>query len=137
MFRPARWPHRPVGVISELLSPLERAVSKTCLAGRIPIVWILAHGLPGPFPPPVQHAIDNGRLLVMTPFDATVGTSSAARAAWCNQYALHRAATAVIGQLTPDGILACLLADLPRDIPIHVLDSDQSDIIKAEPPAPT
>lgn len=49
---------------------------------------------------------------------------SAARAAWCNQYVLHLAASAVIGQLSPDGMLACLLVDLRRDIPVRYLDQE-------------
>ena len=106
---------------------MERAVFDAGLADCIPMVWILARGLglgmPSPFrgmpSPSVRRAVDAGHLLIMTPFDETVTGFSAARAAWCNQYALHLAANAVIGHLTPDGMLACLLADLRRNIPIR------------------
>lgn len=43
------------------------------------------------------------------------------RAAWCNQYLLHAAEAVVVGQLAQDGLLACLLADLPVDKPVTVL----------------
>ena len=122
----AQWPERPACVIGGFLSPMERAVFGACLADGTPMVWILAHGLPDHFPPRVQRAIDGGRLLVMTPFEASVEGFSAARAAWCNQYTLHLAASAVIGHLSPDGMLACLLADLRRDIPVYYLE-DQND----------
>jgi len=46
---------------------------------------------------------------------------SARRAAWCNQYVLHAADRVVIGQLTQDGMLACLLADMQVEKPIQVL----------------
>ena len=117
----AQWPERPACVVGGFLSPMERAVFDACLGDGTPMVWILAHGLPEHFPPDVQRAIDGGRLLIMSPFEAAVVGFSAARAAWCNQYALHLAASAVIGQLAPDGMLACLLADLHRDIPVHYL----------------
>ncbi len=77
-------------------------------------------GAPGVWP------AGGGRLLVMTPFEASVEGFSAARAAWCNQYALHLASNVVIGQLAPDGMLACLLADLRRDIPVYYLESQDA-----------
>jgi hypothetical protein len=43
------------------------------------------------------------------------------RAAWCNQYLLQAAEAVVVGQLAQDGLLACLLADLPDDKPVTVL----------------
>ncbi len=59
--------------------------------------------------------MDAGRFLAITPFEPSVERFSAERAAWCNQYVLHLAQRIVIGQLTPDGMLACLLADLAED----------------------
>ena len=78
--------------------------------------------MPCPYGGRVQHALDARRLLIMTPFEASIEGFSAARAAWCNQYALHLAASAVIGRLAPDGMLACLLADLRRDIPVRYVE---------------
>jgi REP element-mobilizing transposase RayT len=124
--RAPAWPERPVCVIGGFLSPMERAVFDACLADGTPMIWILARGLgqgmPSPFNGRVRRALDDGRLLIMTPFDASVETFSAARAAWCNEYALHLAANAVIGHLEPDGMLASLLADLRRDIRVHYLE---------------
>ena len=120
-FAPAEWPTRPKCVVSGFLSPMERAVFDACLDRNIPMARIMARGLPNRFPPHIQRAIDNGWLLVMSPFEPTVDRFSAARAAWCNQYALHLASHVVIGQLNPDGMLACLLADLPDNTPTTVL----------------
>ena len=94
---------------------------ETCLTDGTPMVQVLARGLPETFFPRVQRAIDAGRLLVITPFPATETRFSAQRAAWCNQYVLHTAERVVIGQLSADGMLACLLADLPHDKPISIL----------------
>lgn len=73
--------------------------------------------------------MDVGRLPALTPFDASIETFSAARAAWCNEYALHLAANAVIGHLAPDGMLACMLADLRRDIPVRYLEPQQEPLL--------
>ena len=120
---PARWPNPPAGVVSGFLSPMERAVFDACLADGTPLVWILGRGLPAVHGPAINRAIAAGRLLMLTPFDESVRGFSSARAAWCNQYALHLAAEVVVGRLTPGGILDCLLADLPRDMPVSVLES--------------
>ncbi|MFA5205203.1 MAG: hypothetical protein WC708_12450 [Lentisphaeria bacterium] len=118
-----QFPSPPACIISGFLSPLERAVFDEGLVAAIPMVWVLACGLPGTFPPRLQGAIDAGRLLVITPFAPAVAAVSTQRAAWCSQYVLHAAATVVIGHLAPDGMLACLLADLPEDRPIHFFPS--------------
>ena len=112
------FPERPACVISGFLSPLERAVFDQCLADNTPMIQVLACGLPETFPPRTQRALDAGRLLVMTPFPETIVQVNATRAAWCNQYLLHTADRIVIGHLNPDGMLACLLADMPADKPV-------------------
>lgn len=118
---PAGWPVRPQCVVSGFLSPMERAVFDACLTVGIPMVWVSARGFGFGMPSPVQRAIDAGKLLIMTPFAADVTRFSSARAAWCNQYALHLASNIVIGQLSQDGMLACLLADLRENKPVNVL----------------
>jgi len=115
------FPSPPACVISGFLSPLERAVFDACLADDTPMIHVLACGLPRTFPPRVRRAIDGGRLLAVTPFGPEVARVNAARAAWCNQYLLHAADRIVIGRLNPDGMLACLLADMPADKPVAVL----------------
>ncbi len=120
-FAPTSWPERPACVVGGFLSPMERAVFDACLADDIPMVQLLARGLPNTFSPHVRRAIDNGRCLIATPFDASVDRFSAARAAWCNQYTLHLSRNIVIGQLSTDGMLACLLSDLPENKPITFL----------------
>ena len=115
---------RPACVISGFLSPMERAIFDACLGANIPMVWILARGLTSLAVPRIRQALDAGRLLVLTPFDAAVTAFSARRAAWCNQYVLHAADRVVIGRLTQDGMLACLLADM-QEKPIQVLRQNE------------
>lgn len=112
------FPERPACVVSGFLSPMEREMFDACLADNTPMIQVLACGLPKTFPPRTQRALDAERLLVMTPFPETIVQVSATRAAWCNQYLLHTADRIVIGHLNPDGMLACLLADMPADKPV-------------------
>ena len=115
------FPTRTACVISGFLSPMERAVFAACLADGTPMIQVLARGLPKTFPPRVRRALDAGRLLVISPFTEDVNRVNAVRAAWCNQYLLHTAEAVVIGYLNPDGMLACLLADMPDNKPVEVL----------------
>ncbi len=112
----------PACIISGFLSPMERTMFDACFTAGTPMIQVLARGLPAAFAPRVQRTIDAGRLLVMTPFPETEVRFSAPRAAWCNQYLLHVADAIVIGQLAQDGMHACLLADLPGDKPVTVLN---------------
>ena len=115
------FPERPACVISGFLSPMERAVFDASLADGTPMIQVLARGLPKTFPPRVRCALDAGRLLVISPFTEDINRVNAVRAAWCNQYLLHAADVVVIGYLNPDGMLACLLADMPADKPVSLL----------------
>jgi REP element-mobilizing transposase RayT len=112
------FPSPPACMISGFLSPQERAVFDICIASGTPMIQILARGLPEVVPPRTRCAIDAGQLLIMTPFPDTEAHFSATRAAWCNQYVLSTADAIVIGHLNPDGMLACLLADLPHNKPL-------------------
>jgi putative transposase len=105
-------------VISGFLSPLERAVLHACRARNIPTIHVLACGR-------IQDDQPGNGRLVITPFDPDIATINAARAAWCNQYVLENADEIVIGNLKPDGMLAFLLADLPRDTPVTILPEEE------------
>jgi len=105
------WTHRVRCVVSGFLSPLERRVFNHCLKQKIPVVQILASGLPSTMPPYMRRAIDGGRLLIATPFDSKVEHVNAPRAVWCNQYVLHLASRVIVGYLNQDGMLACLLSE--------------------------
>lgn len=105
-------------VISGFLSPLERVVLHACRARNIPTIHVLACGRIPEDPPEISR-------LVITPFDPDIATINVARAAWCNQYVLENADEIVIGHLKPDGMLAFLLADLPRDTPVTILSKQE------------
>ncbi len=76
------------------------------------MIWVLPAGLDAlQYSTACRAAIEEGRLLVLSPFDPALEAPNARRAAWCNQYVLARCNRAVVGHLNPDGMLACILAE--------------------------
>lgn len=70
---------------------------------------------------PVKETIDEGRLLLISPFPDSIEAPSVRRAAWCNEYVLTHCDRMVIGNLNPDGMLACILAERRPDLEITYL----------------
>lgn len=64
-----------------------------------------------------QKVIDGARAMV----DSCRPHLPVEPAAWCSQCLSHAAERVVIGHLNPDGMLACLLADLPAGKLVTVL----------------
>lgn len=108
-------------IISGFLSPMERAVFKAGLEHRRRMVWVKPWGLDFNGDTTCRVAIEEGRLLVVSPFDAAIEAPSARRAAWCNQYVLAHCDRMVIGHLNPDGMLACILAEANPDMEVVYL----------------
>ena len=98
-------------IISGFLSPMERAVFRAGLQHKRPMIWVKPWGLDGQGDTACRVAVEEGRLLVVSPFDPAVEAPSARRAAWCNQYVLVHCDRVVVGRLNPDGMLACILAE--------------------------
>ncbi len=108
-----RLPIQPGEVLmSGFLSPMERAVFRAGLARKQPMIWVLPAGLDA-----IQGntacrvAMEEGRLLVVSPFDEALDAPNARRAAWCNHYVVTHCGRLVVGHLKPDGMLACILAE--------------------------
>ena len=109
-------------IISGFLSPMERAVFRSGLRRGKPMIWVKPWGLEvGEDSPEVQRAVDEDRLLIVSPFDDMVAVPSARRAAWCNQYVLAHCDRMVIGHLNPEGMLACVLSEADPDLEIVYL----------------
>ncbi|MFZ4397301.1 MAG: hypothetical protein ACOYOU_16925, partial [Kiritimatiellia bacterium] len=106
-------PVRPgEAILSGFLSPMERAVFKAGLAHGTPLIWVKPWGLhDGADAPSIRSALEEGRLLIVSPFDDTIEAPSARRAVWCNQYVLAHCNRMVVGHLNPDGMLACVLSE--------------------------
>lgn len=109
-------------ILSGFLSPMERAVFKAGLANRKPMIWVKPWALEeGIDTPAIQKALQEERLLILSPFAEQINAPSVRRAAWCNQYVLAHCTRMVIGHLNPSGMLACILTEAPPDLEITYL----------------
>jgi len=109
-------------ILSGFLSPMERAVFRASLEHKKPMIWVKPWSLKeGIDAPPVRLAIEEGRLLLVSPFDDRIEAPSVRRAAWCNQYVLAHCDRLVVGHLNPDGMLACILSEAGPETEISYL----------------
>jgi hypothetical protein len=110
-------------IISGFLSPMERAVFKAGLKHKLPLIWIKPWGLEPKegLIPQARAALDEGRLLIVSPFAEGVEAPSVRRAAWCNQYVLEHCDRMVVGHLNPGGMLACVLSESDPEMEIIYL----------------
>jgi len=107
-------------VISGFLSPMERAVFKACLEHKIPLIWVKPWGLAQEegLIYQTRAALDEGRLLMVSPFSDDIEAPSVRRAAWCNEYVLKHCDRMVVGHLNPGGMLACILSESDPELEI-------------------
>ncbi|MBV6443659.1 MAG: DNA-binding protein [Haliscomenobacteraceae bacterium CHB4] len=92
-------------VISGFHSPLEKDVLRYLLKGRQPVVLALARGMKQQWEPVLQKALDEGRLLIISPFAEKTRRASADTAAARNDMMIHLAGQVVVGYADPNGIL--------------------------------
>ena len=109
-------------VMSSFLSPMERAVFHAGLKTGKPLIWVKPSGpREGSDAAPIRLALDEGRLLIVSPFDDRIEAPSIRRAAWCNNYVLHHSDRVVVGHLNPGGMLACILSEADPELEILYL----------------
>ena len=104
-------------VISGFHSALERDVLEILLRGSQPLILAAARGLPKRYPADVKKAIDDGRLLVVSPFPDSVRRITADTSRQRNEFMLTVADRVVIGYMSEGGILAtAVAAAAPKEI---------------------
>ncbi|MGI6468357.1 MAG: DNA-binding protein [Syntrophomonadaceae bacterium] len=100
-------------VISGFHSPLEKDVLHYLLKGTQPIIIALARGLKIRVEAELKKPLDQGRLLIITPFEASVKRVTTATAAIRNRMMIEIADKVVVGYASPGGQLEQLLANYP------------------------
>ena len=111
-------------VVSGFHTPVERDILTLLLRGAQPIVLCPARTLtPYRIPPAWKAPIAEGRLLLISPFDAAHRRPTAALATERNHFAAHLAAQTLIIHATPGGATHYLAQQvLSSTIPISTLD---------------
>ncbi|MFN0213306.1 MAG: DNA-processing protein DprA [Saprospiraceae bacterium] len=93
-------------VISGFHSPLEQDVLHYLLKGKQPVIMALARGLKRTWEPEIQKALEEKRLLIITPFSESVKRASADTAAVRNDLMIKLANEVVVGYANSEGILS-------------------------------
>lgn len=109
-------------VISGFHSPLEKDVLRYLLKGKQPVVLALARGMKQNWEQTILNALEEGRLLIITPFSAQVRRASEDTAAVRNDLMIRLAKQVVVGYAGKGGMLERRLR-LELNVPIeHLLD---------------
>jgi hypothetical protein len=103
-------------IISGFHSQLERDVLYYLLKGKQPIIIALARGLKEKLEPELQQPMEQGRLLIITPFEKKVKRVTEETATIRNKMMIEIADNIVIGYSSINGQLNKLLKEVSRQI---------------------
>ena len=103
-------------VISGFHSQIEKDVLHYLLKGKQPIILALARGLKEKLEPEFSTPLEQGRLLIITPFEKTVKRVTEQTAATRNKLMTDLADQITIGYASPDGQLKELLNGTEKPI---------------------
>ena len=106
-----------VCVMGGFQSPLERDVLTLLLQGKQPVIWVLARKLwtPRGVPKAYRAAIEEGRLLIVSPVAQSIRRVDARSAEVRNRFVLEHSDRHVFGSLDPNGQLAKMLEGVSQD----------------------
>jgi len=102
-------------LISTFTSAQEREALRRALAKRRPLVAVFPAGIPaeGELEPTLAAAIREGWALAVSP-QAPGSRLNKKIATWCNEFLLRNADEIWVGDISPNGMLAQMLAGLGR-----------------------
>lgn len=105
-------------VISGFHSQIEKDVFHYLLKGKQPIILALARGLVKKIEPETMKALDEGRLLILSPFDQNIARASEHTAQIRNKLMIDLADQITAGSIHPGGKLELLLKSVNKPLTI-------------------
>ncbi len=103
-------------IISGFHSQLEKDVLHYLLKGKQPIIIALARGLREKVDPELQKPFEDGRLLIISPFEKQIKRVTEQTAAVRNKMMIELADNVVIGFCSKGGQLGEILSDVKKPI---------------------
>lgn len=103
-------------VVSGFQSPLEKDVLRYLLRGKQPVILALARGMKERVEPELHGAMKEGRLLMVTPFAASVKRVTEQTATERNCWMIEIAERIAVGYFAPSGQLETLLRQTAKPI---------------------
>ncbi len=95
------WRAQGQGIISGFHSPVEKEVLKIMLRSTVPVCIVLARSLPGHVPAEYRRPLNEGRLLLLSPFDAKTKRATRETAAIRNRVVASLAETIFVAYAAP------------------------------------
>lgn len=103
-----------MALISTFTSPQEREILCRALAKKRPIIHVCPQGIPTELSAEQHQALIENWLLFLSPQPSGSRLNKKV-ATWCNEYVLRHASEIWVGDITPNGMLATMLASLTQD----------------------
>ena len=103
-------------VISGFHSALEKDVFNILVRGKQPIILVFAKCLPLKFPKNLTRAYDDGRLLLISPFDDSIKRASLKTAHLRNKLIIELSDEVVIGFIKKEGMLENIMSSTVKKI---------------------
>lgn len=103
-------------IISGFQSQIEKDVLHYLLKGKQPIIIVLARGIKQRIEPEIKHALDQDRVLIITPFRKEVKRVTAKTAEVRNQLMIDLADKITVGFISEGGNLEKLLKQTKKGI---------------------
>ena len=103
-------------VISGFHSAIERDVLQCLLRGKQPLIIVLARGLKQKIEAELKTHLNNGRLLIISPFNKDIKRITAQTAIERNRLMIEIADSIVVGFCRPDGSISKLLQEVSKDV---------------------
>jgi predicted Rossmann fold nucleotide-binding protein DprA/Smf involved in DNA uptake len=103
-------------VISGFHSQIEKEVLHYLLKGKQPIILVLARGLKEKLEPEFEKPLEQGRLLIITPFDKSIKRVTEQTAETRNKLMTDLADQITIGYASPGGQLEELLKRIEKPL---------------------
>lgn len=108
--------HQDMPLISTFTSPQEREVLRRVITKKQCIIHVCPQGIPTEqeLTPEQLQALAENRILFLSPQPSGSRLNKQV-ATWCNEYVLRQASEIWVGDITPNGMLATMLASLTQD----------------------
>jgi len=103
-------------VISGFHSQIEKDVLHYLLKGDQPIILVLARGLKEKLDPQFEKALEQGRLLILSPFNRSIKRVTEQTARTRNRMMIDLADYITVGYASPGGKLEHVLNDCSKEI---------------------
>lgn len=103
-------------VVSGFHSPLEKDVLRYLLRGKQPVIMVLARGMKERIESALRSAVEASRLLIVTPFAASVKRVTEETALERNRWMIEIAERITVGYVAPSGQLETLFHQTSKPI---------------------